>query len=758
MVLGWRRAFCTSIPKDDDAAAAAAGAGAGAGAGSGARTFSCKLPRLSSNNGGDGSSTGNSPRISSKFGFFSNPSTPRSQSRQRQRPEPAPAPSPNLRCRTAAVATPASSAASSPRLQCKTAAPKRSGGGGGERHQSLFNNLSNPSSPRSPSGFSLLKASLRLSRTRCGICLQSVKTGQGTAIFTAECAHTFHFPCVAAHVKKHRVLACPVCSACWKEIPLLDAHKIGGDDDAGSKIASAKPKPLRAYDDDESLLSPSSVSRFNPIPESDESNEDDQQREEDVEFQGFCVGSSASPLSRMRLSDEENNGRNVEVSLLPEAAVISANKSYGTCAVVLKVKAPPAATRAASARAPIDLVTVLDVSASMSGEKLLMMKRAMRLVISSLGETDRLSIVAFSTTSKRLLPLKRMTMTGRRSARRIVDAIGCTGQAGLVNDALRKAAKVLEDRRERNPAATIVLLSDGQDQRVHANAAKQRRNSSIVSSTRFGDIPVHAVGFCDPCGGASGHAAAQDESFARCLSGLTCVVVQDLKLQLGFISGSDRVEITAVYSLMGRPTSLGSGLIRVGDLFAEEERELLVELRLSGSHHVMSVGSSYRDPLTRELVYSREQPIPVPRPHAVRSSSPHGIQRLKNLHVTARAIAESRRLADRGDASGAYHLLSSARALLVQSCLTSADEFLRCLEAELAELQRLRQQSQRARAAADERREPAAAAARGGADEKPEPLTPTSAWRAAERLAKVAIMRKSMNRVSDLHGFENARF
>ncbi|XP_030515278.1 E3 ubiquitin-protein ligase WAVH1-like [Rhodamnia argentea] len=727
MVLGWRRAFCTSLPKDDDAAAAAA-----------SKTFSCKLPRL--NNGG---STGNSPRMSSKFGFFSNPSTPRSQSQ----PQPQQEPSPSLRCRTSA-ATPASSVPSSPRLQCKTA-PKRSGDGEHQSNSLALFNLSNPSSPRSPSGFSLLKASLRLSRTRCGICLQSVKTGQGTAIFTAECAHTFHFPCVAAHVRKHRVLACPVCNACWKEIPLLETHKIDGDH-AGSKIANAKPKPLRVYNDDESLLSPCSVSRFNTIPESDESNEDDQQREEDVEFQGFCVGSSAaSPLSRMRLSDEEKNGRTVEVSLLPEAAVISANKSYGTCAVVLKVKAPAAAGKAASARAPIDLVTVLDVSASMTGEKLLMMKRAMRLVISSLGETDRLSIVAFSTTSKRLLPLKRMTMTGRRSARRIVDAIGCTGQAGVVNDALRKAAKVLEDRRERNPAATIMLLSDGQDQRVHANAAKQRRNSSIVSSTRFGDIPVHAVGFCDPCGSASSH-AAQDESFARCLSGLMCVVVHDLKLQLGFISGSDRVEITAVYSLMGRPASLGSGLIRVGDLFAEEERELLVELRLSGSHHVMSVGSSYRDPLTHELVYSREQPIPVPRPQAVRSSSPHSIQRLKNLHVTARAIAESRRLAERSDASGAYHLLSSARALVAQSGLTSADEFLRCLEAELRELQRQRQ-AQRGRAAG--RRDPA-----GGAGEKPEPLTPTSAWRAAERLAKVAIMRKSMNRVSDLHGFENARF
>jgi hypothetical protein len=41
---------------------------------------------------------------------------------------------------------------------------------------------------------------------------------------------------------------------------------------------------------------------------------------------------------------------------------------------------------------------------------------------------------------------------------------------------------------------------------------------------------------------------------------------------------------------------------------------------------------------------------------------------------------------------------------------------------------------------------------------KVEPLTPISAWKVAEKLAKVAIMRKSMNKVSDLHGFEDARF
>ncbi|URD91369.1 zinc finger family protein [Musa troglodytarum] len=44
----------------------------------------------------------------------------------------------------------------------------------------------------------------------------------------------------------------------------------------------------------------------------------------------------------------------------------------------------------------------------MIGEKLWMPKRAMRLVVSSLGPGDRLSIVAFSIAAgaKRLLPLR----------------------------------------------------------------------------------------------------------------------------------------------------------------------------------------------------------------------------------------------------------------------------------------------------------------------------------------------------------------
>ncbi|KAK7407169.1 hypothetical protein VNO78_08856 [Psophocarpus tetragonolobus] len=665
MVTGWRRAFCTSIPKDREA-----------------KVLAEKPQHCETNN-----NTNHSPKIASKFGFFSNPSTPRLESQ--------PSSTPSLRCRTTC------SVPNSPKLQCKT--PR------------LFHN-SNPSSPKSPSSFSLLKATLRLSKSRCGICLQSVRSGQGTAIFTAECSHTFHFPCI---VKKHPIETCPVCNTCWKEPPVLSIH----NDKTNNRI-------FKVYNDDEPLMSPTSLSRFNPIPESENEEEDDTIN---PEFQGFNVNplfnSQPSPVIR----------RNLELSLLPEAAIVAANRNYETYVVVLKLKPPHAPNP--PRRAPIDLVAVLDVGGAMSGHKLRLMKNSMRQVISSLRPTDRLSIVAFSAGSKRLLPLRRMTGGGQRSARRIVDALAAIEQSRegspVKNDAVKKAAKVLEDRREKNAVASIIVLSDINDSRAGNNIYK----SSLVCTTRLAhlEVPVHAVRLGD-----SPHALS-DDALAKFVGGLLSVVAQDVRIQLEVVSRSRAVEIAGVYTISGRPVSLGSGWIRIGDLYAGEERDLLVELKVpaasAGSHHVLTVRSSYRDPLTRESLNPVEQAMLVPRPHTVRSSSSK-IERLRNLHITARAVAESSRLAEINDLSGAHHLLSSARTLLLQSSKPD-EEFVGWLEVEQAELQRRRQrQTQR----------------NNRAEEKVEPLTPTSAWRAAERLAKVAIMRKSMNRVSDLHGFENARF
>ncbi|CAA2978832.1 uncharacterized protein LOC111380423 [Olea europaea subsp. europaea] len=672
MVLGWRRAFCTSIPRDQEK---------------------------------------DSPVVKDKSD--TNPSTPRLQSQ--------PVSSTSLRCRTTA------SAPQSPKLQCKT------------KNSPRFFHRSTPSSPRSPSTISLLKSTLSISKTRCGICLQKVKTGQGTAIFTAECSHSFHFPCIAVHVKKQALLTCPICNSKWKELHLLSTpqtdkqhdHKREITRDANSK--NDKRGLFKVYNDDEPLASPTSGARFNPIPESDETEE------ENEEFPGFFVNGNVN-----NTTSPELKLKNVEVALLPEAAVVSVGRSSETYAVVLKIKAPSALTKNVK-RAPIDLVTVLDVSRSVSTEKLLMMKRTMRLVVSSLSPADRLSIVAFSTTSKRLLPLRRMTTAGRRSARRIIDAVvALDGAAAIPMDALKKAAKVIEDRREKNPSASIVLFSDGHS------------SGPLVSSTRFShtEIPVHSVSLSACLNEPPG------DTIAKCIGSLLSVVIQDLKMQLGFISGSAPANISAIYSYSGRPSYLGSGSCetRIGDLYSKENRELLIELKVPSSysraHRLLSVRCYYKDPSTQEPIYDKEQAFVIPRPRAVGSST-REIQRLRCLFVTTRAVAESRRLVEKNDLTSAHHMLASARALMLQSGSGSGEEFVRGLEAELADLnwkrQNLLQQVQNGRRNTNERQAACV-------EDKVEPLTPTSAWRAAERLAKVAMMRKSLNRVSDLHGFENARF
>ncbi|KAK4783689.1 hypothetical protein SAY86_008063 [Trapa natans] len=47
-------------------------------------------------------------------------------------------------------------------------------------------------------------------------------------------------------------------------------------------------------------------------------------------------------------------------------------------------------------------------------------------------------------------------------------------------------AKVLEDRREKNSFATVVLLSDGHDHHLHGNTTDQSRSYPVVTSSRLG--------------------------------------------------------------------------------------------------------------------------------------------------------------------------------------------------------------------------------------------------------------------------------
>lgn len=572
---------------------------------------------------------------------------------------------------------------------------------------------------------------------------------------------------------------CPVCSP---PIPEFGKQLMPRD------VPARKPAVnYKAYDDDEPLSlsnrtsahSHSGTNRgnttppatFNPIPEADEEEFDsnsDSNGDTYEESEGGgknCGGNLVERHQRQNIvsatSTSTGQRSNISISVMPEAALVSSGRRHVSYVVAVRVKAPPVRSASEVAnRAPMDLVAVLEVGPEMTADKLQTLKQTIRPIISSMGPVDRLSIVAFSgSTTKRLMPLRRMTKQGQRTARQLVDRLvvcsaaqqGQVTMASSPSDVLKKAKRVLDERRECNPVATIMLLSD---KHLEQRQSNKHQNPPEHDTTKF----VH-LEFPSDLGAGTPEEEEKEDALMKCVSGLVSVVMRDVHLQ--FILPSGEGEVTAVYchSLNGSSTFSGTGgtgsLISLGDLHAGQEVELLLELRVPLNQRRSSlsfcVKCTHRDPVTLAVSSGVEQPPLLLPPIPVQNSS----LRLRNLFVTFRAVVESRRLVGLNDFATALHLLSSARFLLLQCPPSTAQDLVPNIEAELVEIQRRRGvQSHQQQLTHRGQREVSTDVSGGGR----EPLTPTSAWRAAEQLAKVAIMRKSQNRVSDLHGFENARF
>ncbi|MCZ6916778.1 MAG: VIT domain-containing protein [Gemmatimonadetes bacterium] len=133
--------------------------------------------------------------------------------------------------------------------------------------------------------------------------------------------------------------------------------------------------------------------------------------------------------------------------------------------------------------APRDMTVVVDVSGSMSGEKLDQAKAALRQVLGSLGERDRFRLIAFSnmvsTHSRDWIEVSERTL---RAARRWVDGLNADGGTNIAG-ALREAFR-LESDESRLPI--VLFLTDGlpsvgeeNPERI-AQQAEQLRNRARV--------------------------------------------------------------------------------------------------------------------------------------------------------------------------------------------------------------------------------------------------------------------------------------
>uniref|UniRef100_A0A0E0M8F7 RING-type E3 ubiquitin transferase n=1 Tax=Oryza punctata TaxID=4537 RepID=A0A0E0M8F7_ORYPU len=506
-------------------------------------------------------------------------------------------------------------------------------------------------------------------RDPCAICLREIACGQ--AIFTAECSHTFHNRCIARNVA-HGRRVCPLCNARWRDVP------------APSSSAAAEPD-----DDDEPLL-----------------YADD----DPVEPAGEQAAAAAT---------DGDAAAGLVVKVHCEYPAVARDASRDNFAVLVHAKAVGAAAPAeAASRAPLDLVTVLDVSGSMAGTKLALVKKAMGFVIDNLGPADRLCVVSFSEEAKRRTRLLRMSEDGKARAKHAIESL-VAYSATNIGDGLRVAARVLGDRRHKNAVSSVILLSDGQDtfvvpRRGNGLSYMDLVPPSFAFSGSAGRLaPIHTFGFgtdhdaaamntiAEATGGTfsfiENEAAIQD-SFAQCIGGLLSVAVQDARIAVA--CSSPGVLVREIKS--GRYESRvdadnRAASVDVGELYADEERRFLLFINVpiteatEDATHLIKLSCTYRDTVTGRTIDVAGEDAVVQRPLEVSAADKEVSMEVERERVRVEAtedITIARAAAERGDHADAARTLQLRRQAVERSAPGLAGDLMcEALADELCELE-----------------------------------------------------------------------
>ena len=390
-----------------------------------------------------------------------------------------------------------------------------------------------------------------------------------------------------------------------------------------------------------------------------------------------------------------NGGRGLVLSTQCEFPAVGRFTSRDRFAVLVHAKAPSDVSRA-----PLDLVTVLDVSDSMKGEKLALLKQAMCFVIDQLGPADRLSVVTFSNDASRLTRLARMSDAGKASAKIAVESLAVQGYTNI-KQGIHVAAEVLAGRREKNVVAGMILLSDGHDNcggtSVRPDGTKSYVNLvppslTVAAGSSRPAAPIHTFGFgtshdagamhavAEATGGTFsfvGDEAAIQDSFARCVGGLLSVAVQEARVAVTCLHRGVHVQEVKSGAYVSHVGADGhAATIDVGELYDGEERRFLVLVHVPRARsteevtRLIKASCTYREAATGQAARKVAAPAAVvqrPLELATLPAPSLDVERERVRLAAAEDIAAARTAADGGQNAGAARILESRLKAVEQS-------------------------------------------------------------------------------------------
>jgi len=400
-----------------------------------------------------------------------------------------------------------------------------------------------------------------------------------------------------------------------------------------------------------------------------------------------------------------------------------------TLLAMLSLRAP--AAPAEVKRPPMDLVACIDRSGSMRGDKIELMKKTLELLVrrTGLNGDDRVSLVTFDSTVRLDMPLEPMSANGRSKAEAVISGLRPGSTTNLSGGAL-KAIDVLEQSAERAGMLTtlfhkadgahaagrtraVMLFTDGlanEGIRETPKLVTAVGNALAGASARLGGpISLFTFGFgrdhSEDClralangSGAGGLyyyvACAEDipNAFADCLGGLTSVVAQNASVTLQGLGGA------SVGRVLGSTyTRDAEGALALGDLYADDAKDLLVEIKLTKLAAAVGAADEGARVLRAQLrAFNVATCAPevvtatleIARPPATPADQPvnEALDAQRNRLETAEAMECATRLADSGDVAAGREMLRAVRQRMAES-ISAAVPMSRQLMAECESLE-----------------------------------------------------------------------
>ncbi|KAL3803840.1 hypothetical protein HJC23_004002 [Cyclotella cryptica] len=403
-----------------------------------------------------------------------------------------------------------------------------------------------------------------------------------------------------------------------------------------------------------------------------------QEDEEDAGTQEKTVDFAMELLAREHERHHLPTEPSLEFQVSPLRESIGIKSSEFTCQVCATVKACELPGGDSFARSPVDIVVALDVSGSMRVEKLDLCKKTLHLLLRELHQEDRFGLISFSEEAKIEVPMQKVNEENKRMALRAIDRLSVRGLTNIAS-AISLSAQMVNAVTSPNKVRSVFLLTDGNANSGFTEAADLLKLTSIFveegHNPHTPPVTLHTFGYgpepdqkllrgmAKVTYGGSFYSVPDNShvmsAFGDAVGGILSVVAQNVLLTITAEKGAGIVQ---VYHDKAEQLSDGVFQLPLGDLYAEESRDIVFEVTLispttmkngSSSAHLFPhaiVQLSYNDTLNHSRIGPVSLPALIARPNDRELSWPNRYVTIQWLRVrTVRVIGRAEKLSKDGE-------------------------------------------------------------------------------------------------------------